>query len=433
MGAKKTNLISAGVMEPAVERSAVPYMFRSLRKRDFALFWVGNFLSNIGTWMQTIALGWVILVKTNSPFLLGLNGFLSQIPAFLFAIPGGAIADRLSRRRLMLLAQVSMMILALVLAVMTSFNRINVAEILLISFLAGVAAALNYPAYQSLYPDLVKREDLVNAVALNSAQFNMSRAIGPTLAGLTLGSLGAAVCFYLNSVSFLALIIALLIIVIPPREIQKGPSFWSAVMDGMRYYHQNPLFIILLTIPAFLSLLGLPFIVLMPIYARDLIKVGASGLGYLMAGAGLGAVISALMLAAWTKPDQRRGGTILISASIFSLALILLARAHEFWWAFFLLVILGATMVGSLTLTNMTLQMSSPPMLRGRIMSLFFMAMTGLLPFGSLQAGVVAQTLGTRFALSWAGTVCLVYFLGVLVLLPTLRRAAAARGELGAT
>src|SRR5690348_4869720 len=257
MGAEKTDLISTAGIEPAVESTLLPSMFRSLRTRSFALFWAGNFLSNIGTWMQTIALGWVILVMTNSPFLLGLNGFLSQIPAFLFAIPGGAIADRLSRRRLMLLAQISMMILALILAVLTSINRINVTEILLISFLAGVAAALNYPAYQSLYPDLVKREDLVNAVALNSAQFNMSRAIGPTLAGLTLGSLGAAACFYLNSVSFLALIIALLVIVIPPREIQKSPSFWSAVMDGIRYYHQNPLFIILLTVPAFLSLLGL--------------------------------------------------------------------------------------------------------------------------------------------------------------------------------
>lgn len=430
MGADKTNAISAAVMEPAAGRSRVPYMFRSLGTRDFALFWTGNFLSNIGTWMQTVALGWVILVKTNSPFLLGLNGFLSQIPTFLFAIPGGAIADRLNRRRLLLFAQTAMMFLALALAVMTSIRRINVMEILLISFLTGVASALNYPAYQSLYPDLVNRDDLVNAVALNSAQFNMSRAIGPTLAGLTLGSLGAAACFYLNSVSFLALIIALLVIVVPPREIQKGPSFWAEVMDGIRYYHQNPLYMILLTVPAFLSLLGLPFIVLMPVYARDLIKVGASGLGYLMAGAGLGAVISALVLAVRTKLDEWRGGTILASASIFALALILLAHAHEFWWAFFLLVVLGATMVGSLTLTNMTLQMSSPPMLRGRVMSLFLMAMSGLLPFGSLQAGAVAQTLGTRFALSWAGSVCLVYFLGVLILLPRLRREAVKRGNL---
>jgi MFS family permease len=431
MGADKTEVISAAVVEPIVVRGHVASMFRSLATRDFALFWSGNFLSNIGTWMQTVALGWVILVMTNSPFLLGLNGFLSQIPAFLFALPGGAIADRFSRRKLMLWTQTAMMVLAFVLAVLTSLHRIQVAEILIISFLAGVANAINYPAYQSLYPDLVKRDDLVNAVALNSAQFNMSRAIGPTLAGLTLGWLGAAACFYLNSISFLALIFALLVIVIPPREVHKGPSLWTSVLDGMRYYGQNPLYIILLTVPAFLSLLGLPFIVLMPVYARDLIMVGASGLGYLMAGAGLGAVMSALVLAARTKADERRAGKILASASIFSLALILLAHAHQFWWAFFLLVILGATMVGSLTLTNMTLQMSSPPTLRGRVMSLFFMAMSGLLPFGSLQAGAVAQTLGTRFALTWAGGVSLFYFVGVLILLPRIRRAARSRGELG--
>lgn len=422
MGADEPIVTSMALSEPIIARGRIALMFRSLRTRDFALFWTGNFLSNIGTWMETIALGWVILVKTNSPFLLGLNGFLGQIPSLLLALPGGAIADRLSRRRLMLWTQTAMMLLALILAVMTSIHRINVAEILLISFLTGAASALNYPAYQSLYPDLVKRDDLSNAVALNSAQFNMSRAIGPTLAGLALGTLGAAACFYLNSVSFLALIIALLVIVIPPREVHKGPSFYESVKDGFRYFHQNQILIILLTVPAFLSLLGLPFIVLMPVYARDLIKVGASGLGFLMAGAGIGAVISALALAARTNVARHQGEYILSSASLFSLALILLARAHNFWWAFFLLVILGATMVGSLTLTNMTFQMTSPPELRGRIMSLFLMAMSGLLPFGSLQAGIVAQSLGTRFALTLAGTICLIYFLTLLIFLPRLKR-----------
>ncbi len=423
MGPGESNVTLAAA-EPKVESRSLWLMFRSLRYRDFALFWTGNFLSNIGTWMQNIALGWVILVMTNSPFLLGLNGFLSQVPALLFSLPGGAIADRLSRRKLMLRTQTLMMVLALVLAVLTSFRRINVTEILLISFLTGAASALNYPAYQALYPDLVERNDLVNAIALNSAQFNMSRAIGPTLAGLALGSLGAATCFYLNSVSFLALIIALLVISIPPRPVREGPTIWGAVLDGLRFLNQYRLLIILLTVPAFLSFLGLPFIVLMPVFARDLIKVGASGLGYLMAGAGLGAVISALTLAAQRKAEQRRGKFILWSASAFSLALILLAHAHTFWWAFSLLVVLGATMVGALTLTNTTLQMTSPPELRGRIMSMYYVAMSGLLPFGSLQAGAVAESLGTRFTLTLGGTICLVYFVILLGFLPRLRRVA---------
>ena len=421
MGTEQANARSEPRPE-AIEPRRRLAMFRSLHYRDFAVFWTGNFLSNIGTWMQTIALGWLILIITNSPFLLGVNGFLAQAPILIFALPGGAIADRLDRRKLMLSTQTAMMLLALVLAILTSFGHIKIAEILLISFLTGVATALNYPAYQALIPDLVGREDLLNAIALNSAQFNMSRALGPTLAGLALGTLGVAACFYLNTVSFLALIIALLMISIPRVESFEGPRFWGAMLDGFRYVNEYRLLIVLLTVPAFLSLLGLPFIVLMPVFARDLLHVGASGLGYLMAGAGIGAVIAALILASRGTPEHR-GPFILTSAAVFSLALILFAHAHSFWWAFCLLAIMGGTMVGTLTLTNTTLQTTTPPQLRGRIMSLYYMAMMGLLPLGSLQAGAVAEVLGARFALALGGSVCVVYFLIVLALLPRLRKA----------
>ncbi len=421
MGPEQPSAATLAAPEAKIELRGLSHMFRSLRHRDFALFWTGNFLSNIGTWMQNIALGWVILEMTNSPFLLGLNGFLSQIPSLVFAVPGGTVADRLSRRKLMLVTQASMAVLALILAVLTSLHRIRIGEILTISLLTGVASALNYPAYQALVPDLVERDDLVNAIALNSAQFNMSRAIGPTLAGIALGSLGAAACFYLNAASFLALIIALVVITIPARDVSGGPTFWSAMMDGLRFLNRYRLIIVLLTVPLFLSFLGLPFIVLMPVFARDLIRVGASGLGYLMAGAGLGAVISALTLAAQASAE-RKGKVIVNSACLFALALILLAHAHTFWWAFLLLVVLGATMVGALTLTNTTLQLLSPDELRGRLMSLYYIAASGLLPFGSLQAGAVAQKLGTRFALSFGGGICLLYFLILRLSLPRLRK-----------
>ncbi|HUZ46407.1 MAG TPA: MFS transporter [Terriglobia bacterium] len=397
-------------------------MFRSFYHKDFSIFWAGNFLSNIGTWMQNIALGWLILIITNSPFLLGLNGFLSQIPALIFALPGGAIADRLNRRKLMLITQSAMMLFALLLAILTSFRQVTITEILLISSLTGVATALNYPAYQALIPDLVPRQDLMNAIALNSAQFNMSRAIGPTVAGLALGTLGAAACFYLNTVSFLALIIALLMITIPPLQKREGPKFWSSMFDGVRYVNEHRMLIVLLTVPAFLSLLGLPFIILMPVVARNLIKVGASGLGYLMGGAGVGAVIAALAIAA-KGPVEHRGRLILTSATLFSLSLILLAGAHTFWWAFFLLAVMGATIVGTLTLTNTTLQMTTPQPLRGRIMGMYYMAMSGMLPFGSLQAGAMAQALGTRFALGFGGAACLVYFSILQIFLNRLRQA----------
>ena len=398
-------------------------MFRSLHHRDFALFWTGNFLSNIGTWMQNLALGWQILVITNSPFLLGLNGFLGSVPALVFSVPGGAIADRLSRRKLMLTTQSSMAALALILGLVTSLHVVKISEILLISFLTGLAGALNSPAYQALVPDLVPRDDLVNAIGLNSAQFNMSRAIGPTLAGVALGSLGVAACYYLNSLSFFALIVALLVLRLAPRRVEPGPGMWHAVLDGLRFVNHYRSLVILLSVPSFLSLFGLPFTVLMPVFARDLLHVGASGLGYLMAGAGLGAVMSALTLAA-QRTAARRGELIMTSAAAFSLALILLGHAYTFWWSFVLLVLLGATMVGALALTNTMLQILSPPGLRGRIMSLYVFAAMGLAPLGSLWVGSVAQHLGTRFALTFGGCICFTYFSIVLACLPRLRRVA---------
>jgi MFS family permease len=401
----------------------VPAIFRSLRHRDFALFWTGNFLSNIGTWMQTLALGWQILLMTNSPFLLGLNGFLGSLPSLVFSLPGGAIADRLSRRKLMLTTQSAMALLALLLGLLTSVHIVTVREILAISFFTGFASALNNPAYQAIVPDLVAREDLVNAVALNSAQFNMSRAVGPTIAGLALGAVGVAGCYYLNSFSFLALILALLVLKLPSRRRVAGPGVWSAMLDGLRFIERHRLLIILLSVPTFLSLFGLPFVVLMPVFARDLLHVGASGLGYLMAGAGLGAVLSALTLAA-QRNAEGRGGFILSSAAVFSLALMLLSRAQSFWWSFVLLGVLGATMVGALALTNTTLQLISPPDLRGRIMSFYTLTVLGLTPLGSLWVGAVAEKLGTRFALWFGGVVSLIYFLILLISLPRLRRVA---------
>jgi len=415
--------LSSVVAAPPPELRPLAAAFRSLRHRDFAFFWTGNFLSNIGTWMQNLALGWLVLELTNSPFLLGLNGFLGSAPSLFFSLLGGAIADRLNRRKLMIYTQTSMMVLALILAVLTSFRVVTIGEILIISFLAGLASALNNPAYQALVPDLVEREDLMNAVALNSAQFNMSRAIGPTLAGLALGTVGAAGCFYLNSFSFLALIIALLVIRVPPHPVHEGPSVWHAILEGLRYVSRQRALIVLLSVPSMLSLLALPFVVLMPVFARDLLKVGASGLGYLMAGAGLGAVISALTLAAQAN-IERRGNFIVGSAAVFSLALILLSQARSFGWAFFLLVVMGATMVGALALTNSTLQVSSPPELRGRIMSMYNLAVLGLAPVGSLQAGAVAEALGVRFALALGGAICLAYFLTLFLFLPRLQRAA---------
>jgi MFS family permease len=421
MGAPTASSVEAAPPDPEIAPGRLATMFRSLGHRDFALFWSGNFLSNIGTWMQNLALGWQILLMSNSPFLLGLNGFLGTLPSLVFSLPGGAIADRLNRRKLMLTTQASMAGLALILGLRTSFHAVKINEILLISFLTGLATALNSPAYQAIVSDLVPRANLANAIALNSAQFNMSRAIGPTLAGLALGTVGVAGCYYLNSISFFALIVALLILQLPPHRREPGPGVLGAVLDGLRFLNRYRVLIILLSVISFISLFGLPFIVLMPVFARDLLHLDASGLGYLMAGSGLGAVISALALAA-RRTASRSGGLIVSNGAVFALALILLARAESFGWSFFLLVVLGGTMVGVAALTNTTLQLLSPPHLRGRIMSFYVLAFVGLAPLGSLWMGAVAERQGTRFALAFGGAVCLLYFLILLVSLPQVRR-----------
>jgi MFS family permease len=408
---------------PARVSTRLPSIFRSLGRRDFALFWSGNFLSNIGTWMQNLALGWLIIIMTNSPFLLGLNGFLASAPSLVFSLPGGAIADRLNRKKLMMYGQSVMAGLALLLAALTSFHVVTIGEILLISLLMGTAFALNNPAYQALVPDLVGREDLMNAVALNSVQFNLSRAIGPTLGGLALGAMGAAACFYLNAASFLPLIFVLMIITVPVYHLEEGPTVWGVMLEGLRFVKANRMLVVLLSVPSFLSLLGLPFITLMPAYAKNVLHVGASDLGYLLGGAGIGAVVSALTLAA--RGDlAHKSLYIFASSALFAVALIFLSQARTFWGAFLWLIIIGGTMVGSLALTNTTLQLVSPPQLRGRIMSMYSLTVMGFAPLGNLQAGAVAQALGIRFALALGGVICLVYFVILLLLLPRLRRMA---------
>ena len=409
--------VSTEAEEPAVVFHQLGVMFSSLRHRDFALFWGGNFLSNTGMWMQNIALGWLILMMTGSPFLLGVNGFMGSIPALFFSLPGGAIADRLNRRKLVLYTQTTMMVLGLVLAILTHARWINIQAIFLISFLTGLATAVNHPTYLSMVTDLVDRDDLMNAVALNSAQYQIARALGPMVGGLTLAAVGAAGCFYLYSLGFLPLIIVLLLITTRQLPVEKGPSVWRAMLDGLTFVGRHRIYLVMLSVPGVLALLVLPFLVLMPVIARDMVGVGAAGLGYLMGGAGLGAVVSSLVLAVMAEVEQKCR-RIVLTAALFSSSMILLACTHSFWSAFSVLVIAGFTMVGTLALTNSSLQLFSPPEFRGRVLSMYTFSMLGLAPVGNLVAGAVAQAFGIRTMLALAGSLGVVYFVTVLILLP---------------
>lgn len=397
-------------------------IFRALRHRNYRLFWTGYFLSNIGSWMQNVAQGWLVLQLTDSSFLLGLVAFANSLP-MLFLLPvGGVIADRLDRRRLMLVTQAAMMALALMLAVLTSRGAIVVWEIVAISFFTGLAMSLNAPSYQAMVQDLVGREDLMNAIALNATQFNLSRAIGPAIAGWIIAGAGIAFCFYLNALSFLAVILALGMIRV--RESHQAAassklgSVWDNLMEAAAYVRESRLTRALLLLIAVISIFGLPYLVLMPVFARDVLGVGARGLGYLMSASGSGAVAGALFVASYGSLKAShlmlRAGAILLSAS-----LIVFSFSPIYQLSLLALFLIGFAMSMFIATTNTTLQVLVPAYMRGRIMSLYALGFVGLSPLGSLQAGAIAHYLGAPAALGTGSIICLALS---LFLLPGLTR-----------
>src|SRR5260370_36577579 len=274
-----------------------PQAVRALRNRNFRLFWSGNFLSNIGTWMQNVAQGWLVLTLTNSSFWLGVVGFAGSIPFLFFTLFGGVIADRVNKRRLLLVTQTAMMLLAFLLAALAWFKVITVWEVAAIAFMNGVTMSMNAPSYQALVPRLVKREDLTNALALNSAQFNMSRILGPTLGGYAMALFGVAGNFFLNGLSFLAVLWALVRIRYPDEKPARHESMWSSLRGGFAYLNSEPQMRVLIWMTAAVSFFGIPFLTFIPYFAKVQLNVGESGLGLLIAFSGLRAVLGAMTVA----------------------------------------------------------------------------------------------------------------------------------------
>lgn len=394
-------------VEPEVPVAPAPqppsrHMFRALRHRQYRLFWAGNFLSNTGTWMQNLAQGWLVLQLTNSPLLLGLVGFTSWIPILFFTLVGGVIADHADRRRMMIVAQSVLMALAFLLALLTSLGIVNILHILVISFFSGLALALNAPAYQASVPELVAEEDLTNAIALNSAQFNLSRAIGPALAGWAMYGVGVAGCFYLNAASFLALLFALTRIRFPTRTTARVGSvyqIWEPLRAGFFYIHRRSVLRTLILLVALASVCGMPYVVLMPVFARDILQVGPRGLGYLMGAAGVGALLGALLLA-WRGDRPRKGAFALRAALLFYASLVAFALSRRFDLSLAALAVTGGAMVSTVATVNNLLQKHVAPEMRGRIMAMHAMAFLGFAPIGSLVAGALAERIGAPVALA---------------------------------
>jgi MFS family permease len=380
---------------------------RALRHRNFRLFFAGQLISLIGTWMQNVAQSWLVYRLTGSSALLGMVGFAGQVPVFLFSPLGGLIADRHSRQRTVIATQTSAMVLAFIFAALTLTGSIQVWQIFVLAALLGVVNAFDIPARQSFLGEMVDRDDLINAIALNSSMFNGARIIGPAIAGILVAAIGEGWCFFANAVSYIAVIIGLIMMTIAPsaRRVHAG-SAASHIIEGFRFVaHTGPIRALLLLL-GLVSITGMPYAVLMPIFADKIFHAGARGLGILMGFSGLGALMGALTLA--TRREVRGlGRWVAISCGVFGASLIVFAFSRSFWLAAAGLVPVGFAMMTQMGASNTLIQTMAPDRLRGRVMSIYSMMFMGMAPIGALLAGVIAERFGAPFTVAAGGVIAI--------------------------
>ena len=388
-------------------RSRWKDVFRALRHRNFQLFFSGQLISLIGTWMQIIGESWLVYRLTGSSLLLGTVGFAAQIPVFLVAPIGGTVADRHNRRNLVVATQATAMVLAFIYAGLTLSGLIRVWEIMVLASCLGVVNAFDIPARQAFIVDMVGKEDLMNAIALNSSMFNGARIIGPAIAGILVAKIGEGWCFFANAVSYIAVITGLLMMTVPrfiPHASTTSPT--QNIIEGFQYVRSTKPIRALLLLLGMISLVGMPYAILMPIFADRILHVGAQGLGWLMGATGVGALIGALSLAA--KKGVRGLGTwVAVCSAGFGGALILFSLSRTLWLSLLFLVPLGLFMMVQMASSNTLIQSMVPDRLRGRVMALYSMMFMGMAPFGSFFAGALAEHIGAPLTLAIGGVACL--------------------------
>jgi MFS family permease len=370
--------------------------------RDFRVLWFGAFASTVGTWMQKVAQSWLILELTKSAFYLGLDDFLGQLPILLLTLIGGVIADRHDRRQLLLASQYVQMATALTLAALVYWDIVSIWHILTLSFIAGLAQAFGGPAYQSLVPTLVEKKDLPNAIALNSIQFNLARVFGPLLAGATLAAFGTALCFALNGVSFLVVIVALLSLAIKHIPQTERKPILHDLKGGVSYVRGQPA-IVALTVLAFLTtFLGLPLLTFLPIFARDIFHGGVGRYSVMMSFSGAGAVVGALVVA-WLGRFKHMGLTLLLVQLTFGVLITAFALSRNVWLSCLLLFCTGAALLIVFSMTASLVQLIVPDHLRGRVVSIYMVAFRGGMPLGSLWGGYAASLSSAPYVLAVNG------------------------------
>lgn len=405
----------------AVKKKRLPVVFRALKHGNFQLFFAGQMISLIGTWMQTVAQSWLVYRITGSAVLLGTVGFASQFPVFVLSTVGGIVADGNSKHRIVIATQASSMCLAFVLAALTLSGRIQVWHIIVLASLLGTVNAFDIPARQAFLVEMVGKEDLLNAIGLNSSMFNGARVVGPAVAGILVASIGEGWCFFANAVSYLAVIAGLLAMKLKKRAApRRSGSAVADVLEGFRYARNTlPIFAILLLL-GLVSVVGLPYAVLMPIFADKILHSGPRGYSLLMSAAGLGAMMGALTLA--TRQGVRGlGRLVALAASGFGISLILFSLSRSFWLSIILLVPAGFCVMLLTACCNTLIQSMVPDHLRGRMMGLYSMMFMGMAPLGALGAGVAANWFGAPITVALGGVVCLLGAAGFARVLPQIR------------
>jgi len=383
-----------------------PHVVRALRHRNYRLFFGGQLISLIGTWMQSVAQSWLVYRLTGSAALLGLVGFASQIPVFLLAPFGGSIADRYNRHRILLGTQTSAMLLAFVLAGLTLCGCVHVWHVFVLASLLGVVNAVDIPTRQAFAVDMVGREDLINAIALNSSMVNGARILGPAVAGVLVASVGEGWCFFINAVSFLGVIASLLRMNVTSQVRVLPPgSALASIVEGFHYVSRTGPVRALLLLLGLVSLMGMPYAVLMPVFADQILHGGPRGLGLLMGASGTGALIGAVVLAA-RKGIRGLNSWIALAAAGFGISLMLFSQSRSFGLSMALLVPVGFSMIIEMAASNTLIQSLIPDVLRGRVMAVYSMMFMGMAPFGSLLAGTLAHRVGAPATVLLGGAMC---------------------------
>jgi len=387
---------SAALTDPAPPDPPPPTGFRriaaALTYRDFRVLWFGAFTSTIGTWMQKVAQNWLVLTLTGSAsaFYLGLDSFLGELPILLLTLIGGVVADRQDRKQLLLISQCVQMACAFALAALVYFDVVRIWHVLALSVVTGLGQAFGGPAYQSLLPSLVSRNDVPNAIAFNSIQFNLARVIGPLVAGGTLAAFGMVACFGLNGISFLAVIIAIFSLHIRHTPSTTASRMHHELKSGLRYVQARPALIGLSVLGFATTFLGNPLLTFLPLFAENVFKGGVTQYTQLMAFAGAGAVIGALAVA-WLGKFRHMGRALLLIQFVYGGLVVLFALTRVLWLNELLLFGAGACLVMVASICSSLVQLNAPNEMRGRVMSIYMVCFRGGMPLGSLAAGWIAS------------------------------------------